>query len=70
MRRDLRRKDGLHRFASAIVLARKMLSFLVSDMLYIKSLLASIFLCQFSYGEACIKSTSYYFGTMNTFKSS
>ena len=47
-----------------------MLSFLVSDMLYLKSLLASIFLCQFSYGEAFIKSTSHYVGTVNTSKSS
>ena len=67
--RDLRRQDGRHRSASAIVLARKMLSFLVSAMLYLKSLLAFIFLCQFSHGEASIKSTSYYVRTINTSKS-
>ena len=46
-----------------------MLSFLVSAMLYLKSLLAFIFLCQFSHGEASIKSTSYYVRTINTSKS-
>jgi len=40
-------------------------------MFYLKSLLALIFLCQFSFGQssnAVIKSTSHYVGTVNTSK--